>query len=862
MNCTGQRTFFMNSQSFWIARRGILSALVFGANCLLIPFASLAQTTNYVVDQFDTDTTGLYVNQHWGTAIPAITWDDTTNATTSLGPNNPSSGSAKWVIHWTTTGDQIEVTRAFNSGTILNLSNFSSVSFDIMFSGNSATDGKGSYGAVEVDAIPQSVGWPNTALVICTSEVTNGNGWIHVSLPVNAAGNTNLNAVTGIGFKIQQSETGANLSGTTTFWIDNIVFSGYTTPPVSGPPQIVQLNSAQFWQRLEFQITNVPTASNPFDPDIIKLDGTFTLPSGKRMIVPAFWYQGYTRSLSGGTEYDTVNGPPQWRLRFTPPEVGDYSLSLAIETNGQPYDTVATNFTVVSNSLPSRLGYVNIAPNNRYFQTGDGQALPLNGENVAWYNNGTYDYDTWFASMQNASENFARVWMSPWCFGIEGSPGTLDNYALDPAWQLDYVLQLAEQKGIYVQLTLDDYREYSSASGSDGQWVNNPYNTANGGPCVNQNAFFTNTTAQVLYEKRLRYLIARYGYSQNLMDWEFFNEIDHDYSYLAQSNVDTWVGEMGAWLHTNDPYHHLVTTSLSYASADPQLWEVPQLDFLSWHTYFSPGYQLNPAATMASDAAYYRQTYNKPVQIGEYGTDWHSWPASLAVDPYLRGLRQGIWGGALGGSVGTAMTWWWDSLAPANDYWLYSSLEAILDRTDWGRGSWTNIVFQSGQPLTAIGLSGSHESLVYLVPSDAAWPTGATNAALPVQHGQTLILTNWPAGVYYAEWYNPTNGLLVGNSQATTINGGLTLPLPDYTEDLAGIVYPPPTLTATTINQKGNFQFQLNSETGGSYAVEKSTNLLNWTTFLTVTNTQGTLLVTDPGTISGSATFYRAERNQ
>jgi hypothetical protein len=214
---------------------------------------------------------------------------------------------------------------------------------------------------------------------------------------------------------------------------------------------------------------------------------------------------------------------------------------------------------------------------------------------------------------------------------------------------LDYVLQLAEQEGIYIQLTLDDYREYSSASGSDGQWVYNPYNVSNGGPCINQNAFFTNGTALLLYEKRLRYVIGRYGYSQNLLAWEFFNEIDHDYGYLEQSNVDAWHSVMGSWLHTNDPFKHLVTTSLSYASADPALWSVPQLDYLSWHTYFSPGYQLNPAATMASDAAYYRQRYQKAVQIGEYGTDWESWQASMAVDPYLRGLRQGIWGGALGG---------------------------------------------------------------------------------------------------------------------------------------------------------------------------------------------------------------------
>ncbi len=531
--------------------------MIWGTSCLFLSFVTFGQTTNYIVDQFDSNTTGSYVNQGWGVAVPAIIWDNTRNATTSLGPNNPGSGSATWVVPWTTTGDQIEVTRGFSGGTVLNLNNYASVSFDIMFASNSATDGSGSYGAVEVDCIPQSDGWPSTALAIYTSAVANGNGWIHVTLPVNAAGNSRLSAVTGIGLKIQQSRTGSNLSGTTTFWIDNLVFSGFTVSPATGPSQIIQLNSPQLWQRLEFQITNVPTASNPFDPNVIRLDGTFTLPSGRTMAVPAFWYQEYQRSLSGNTEYDTVSGAPQWRLRFTPPETGNYSLALAIQTNNQPYDTIVTNFTVVSNSSPPQFGYVRIATNHQYFATGDGRALPLNGEDVAWPSSkGTYDYDMYFTAMHNAGENFARVWMAPWSLGIEDAPGTLNNYAQDRAWQLDYILQLAEQRGIYIQLTLTWHGMFETQPdywGGGNYWPQNPYNSANGGPCTNQDAFFTSGSAITVYQKRLRYLIGRYGYSQNLLAWEFFNEIDNEYAYLNATHVAVWHGVLGTWLHANDP---------------------------------------------------------------------------------------------------------------------------------------------------------------------------------------------------------------------------------------------------------------------------------------------------------------------
>jgi hypothetical protein len=53
------------------------------------------------------------------------------------------------------------------------------------------------------------------------------------------------------------------------------------------------VTSGPLWHRLEFEILNVPAAANPFDPDSIRLDVAFTLPSGRIVTVPAFWYQGY-----------------------------------------------------------------------------------------------------------------------------------------------------------------------------------------------------------------------------------------------------------------------------------------------------------------------------------------------------------------------------------------------------------------------------------------------------------------------------------------------------------------------------------------------------------------------------------------
>jgi len=135
-----------------------------GALCsaVTLMFASAlhAQTITYVVGQFNANALGYFIDQHWGTAVPGITWDGSQNAITTQAANAPGSGSSAWVIPWTITGDQVMVTHAF--GTTLNLNQYTAISYDIHFASSSATDGAGKYGAVEVDWVPTADGWPST----------------------------------------------------------------------------------------------------------------------------------------------------------------------------------------------------------------------------------------------------------------------------------------------------------------------------------------------------------------------------------------------------------------------------------------------------------------------------------------------------------------------------------------------------------------------------------------------------------------------------------------------------------------------------------------------------------------------------
>ena len=721
-------------------------------------------------------------------------------------------------------------------------------------------------------------------------------------------------------------------------------------------PEIVPLGEPQLWQRAEFRVDHAPVATNCFDPDLIRLDATFTPPSGQSLTVPAFWYQDFSRALANGSEVLTPVGAPQWRIRFTPTEPGDYTLSLNIHTNnvsaGKP---VMARFKVPVAQSSGQHGYVRVAPDKRYFETTDGRPLRLVGENVCWGDNrGTFNYDDWFGAMQNAGENFARLWMSPWFAGIEHTPGTLNQYSQPAAWQLDHIFDLAQQDGIYLMLSFDHHGMFQEHNrnwgGSNNYWKSNPYNQANGGPCAQPNDFFTNARAKTIYQKRLRYLIGRYGCSPHLLAWQLFNEIDNVFGPLNSDDVVAWHREMGQWLHAHDPYGHLVTTSLTGGSERPEIWSLPEMDFSVYHSYneSAPG---KGAATLGRA---FVKDYGKPVMIGEFGVDSRSW--NIASDPYLRGFRQTLWSGALGGSVGTAMPWWWQDMHKDDVYPLYAALSGILRNAGWQKDEWTPVDFagagepppdlsraipngelfnaqptlnsawrlqrklsgklaladslaadQASQSLMtyllgrhdaefqhpyritaffgenaklglhvksvfsdaelivrvdgaevlhtnfiraagdtttyrdinqdftvnlpagkrvieiandagadwilidslkfeqvlpaefaggwhfapeAVGLRSEKKAVLYVYSPWVIFPAGAHRYNPPLLTGQSVQLTNWPAGRFNAEWFDPCTGKAIGTTEVATAGSILTLPLPAFRDDLAAIITP------------------------------------------------------------------------
>jgi hypothetical protein len=148
--------------------------------------------------------------------------------------------------------------------------------------------------------------------------------------------------------------------------------------------------------------------------------------------------------------------------------------------------------------------------------------------------------------------------------------------------------------------------------------------------------------------------------------------------------------------------------------------------------------------------------------------------------------------------------------------------------------------------------------LLYVVAPGVSFPANATNAMLPVQHSETISLTNWPTGKFVAEWYDPATAAPLGITQTVASDGGLVLTMPDYTEDLAAVVYQPPRLIPSAYAPTNGFQFRLVSETGGRYLIQQSLDLVNWMPYSSLTNSTGTSLLRYPLKATDPQRYFRA----
>lgn len=182
----------------------------------------LAQTV-YVIDQFDPSGVGTnsyangYIGNVWvnwfGGAFQSLTWDSTSDAS-----NNASSGSMKITANF---GDQFEVFDPNGIYPPVNGLQYTNFQCDVRFDPASATVNN-TFGHLEFGVTAGS-GQDYFGSVDVPSSNT---GWVHVSLPLNAKTDPNLQNIYNVLIHIYGPYYSPGLSGMSILWVDNIKFVG------------------------------------------------------------------------------------------------------------------------------------------------------------------------------------------------------------------------------------------------------------------------------------------------------------------------------------------------------------------------------------------------------------------------------------------------------------------------------------------------------------------------------------------------------------------------------------------------------------------------------------------------------------
>jgi len=445
---------------------------------------------------------------------------------------------------------------------------------------------------------------------------------------------------------------------------------------------------------------------------------------------------------------------------------------------------------------------------------------------------GTHQFDDYFKRCGESGMNWARVWMAPWWLGLEWDhryPGYegAGRYNLANAWRLDHVLEAGEKNGVYLQLCLTNHGQVTTRI--DRQWDFNPYNAVMpqqlwnppdreaagplfkrpGGFLNSPRDWFTDPAARKLVKQRLRYIVARWGYSPKIMAWGLMSEVeftggtdfrgDNNWDRGAFPMQTEWHQEMARYLRTIDPYRHLVTTHFSHPCNGTDLWRLNDLDYVQSNAYSSFrwfGGGENEVGIVGAPNAMHRYfhgyggqltglgAYKHPVLIGE----WGGYHMHNSMDMLDSELHSGLWAQAMIPMGGATGFWWWLHVHYRDRYGEFAALSRFMKGEDL-----RSVTAQLGARATvpagggprrlevlAIG-DGQKRAYAWAYAERIAW--GEADKA--VFDGARAEIDGLVPGRYEVEFWNPARGERVSAAEFATRGGPLSVTLPKFQRDLA-----------------------------------------------------------------------------
>ncbi len=478
--------------------------------------------------------------------------------------------------------------------------------------------------------------------------------------------------------------------------IDTIHSVPYLPPTNSSPGPVItsvvaSAASVGRYEKLELTVglTNV-LGLNPYDPDDVNLEATFTSPTGQTWKIWGFYME------DPGDDY----GEGKWRVRFAPGQTGTWSYVVRVSNALGTNTTASSNFMCTAGA---RHGWLRVSDeDSHYLEQDDDTPFLGMGYCRCW----DCDDEGIFAEAEEHGINMIHWWMAPWDTMLTVEPAyeweswreraTYYTYEQGRAGELDRVVGYAEKHNVKLVWTIwphDAIRDFNHHKWringswqvafdhkfSEPEWYINAFSKLDTPP-KNQK-FFHDARYKKYQEHLYRYIIARWGYSQAIGMWALVSEmfgtfansancIDYQdplwvtnkvalfgedpYDHMDLNQCDgkdhtiEWLTYANSYFKTNDPFRH--PTTASYAT--DEYWEhgFPVVDVPQIHTYADLYSWLTPPVTLSKYHHFLREEYDKPAFMGEIGTvDWQDYEPDYT--------RVTTWPALCSGAAMTPLMW-------------------------------------------------------------------------------------------------------------------------------------------------------------------------------------------------------------
>jgi hypothetical protein len=478
------------------------------------------------------------------------------------------------------------------------------------------------------------------------------------------------------------------------------------TPMLYAQINEVKLLTAKpsLYKKAEWAIKLKETWENPYLQEDVALDMWLTSPSGKKLILPCYFESGESGKES------------IWKARFAPQEIGKYEYVFHFSKAGSVI--IESKPGVFVSSASNANGFLH-GKNNWTFQFDNGKPFRGIGENIGWesranddskffkklHENPKYNYEDMLRLLAAHGGNYFRTWVSAFNLPVDWKkPGNSNRYTPTTEYfnpsaikKMDRMITLSDSLGLYVMLTL-------------GQGASS---VRDGGFSPSSADFFVNPKSKARYKNRLRYFVARWGYSTSIGAWEFFNEVDNVQfnnrpKPISADSIVQWHDEMSTYLKQLDPYNHLVTTSISHRDLKG-LNSLQHIDFNQKHVYRN-------TISMPASIVKYEDNFKKPYVIGEFSYEW-DW--SKNFDDFADGMdsdfKRGMWYGLFAPTPVLPMTWWWEYFDNrGTDAYLVKVREISDKMMAAGKGSFERIAVKNNDSTNVVyGVKCGNNVFVY-----------------------------------------------------------------------------------------------------------------------------------------------------